>query len=203
MDRGRWQEELESAEARLGLAEGFKFVYGPWATLHSSEVAFLSLNPGRPPDCEDLRTVSDERGNSYEVQRHVTKSPLNPQFLRLARFLDLAPEAILTGVASPFRSDNWNGLTEVQREEGLAFWATPLRNARVRLVFACSKEALHLVREITEASLTKELPAAWDKVRVRRFEGIGGKVIVQLPHLSRFKLFGRPESEKAIRRLLA
>ena len=76
MDRKQWQDMLVRKERETGLTEGFKFVYGPWSTLFGPEVAFISRMPGPAPDGADLRTVSDERGNSYVVERETTKSPI-------------------------------------------------------------------------------------------------------------------------------
>ena len=206
MDRNRWQEELTSAETRLGFTEGFKFVYGPWATLDVARVAFLSLNPGKAPEGENPRTVSDERGNSYEVNRDVTRSRITPQFLKLAELLEVAPCDILTGVAAPFRSRNWESLTQDQREGALAigrrFWGEPLRNPNVRLIIASSKGAGRLACELTNASLADEVTAGWGNIKLRRYGAGGDKTVVQLPQLSRFQLLSRPESEQAIRRVL-
>ena len=206
MDRNRWQEDLRSAEKRLGFSEGFKFVYGPWATLDVARIAFISLNPGKAPEGENLRTVSDERGSSYEVDRHVTRSRITPQFLKLAELLEVAPGDILTGVAAPFRSHNWESLTQDQRDGALAigreFWREPLCNPNVRLIIASSKEAGRLACELTDASLAFEVTAGWGNVKLRRYGAVGDKTVVQLPQLSRFQLLSRPESEEAIRRVL-
>lgn len=65
MDRDGWQQLLTAEETKLQFSQGFKFLYGPWSSRAGLEVAFLSLNPGRAPPFAELRTVSDERGNSY------------------------------------------------------------------------------------------------------------------------------------------
>lgn len=81
--REDWDQELRRLESELCFNEGFKPLYCPWSTLETGRVAFLSLNPGRAPDDAEMRVVSDERGNSYEVERETTKSPLTDQFLKL------------------------------------------------------------------------------------------------------------------------
>lgn len=130
MDKDYWIKKIEKAESDLGFKDGYKFVYGPWTTLAQAEVAFLSLNPGRAPDDAEMRTISDERGNSYEVERYTTKSPITDQFLRLADFLNQKPADILAGVVVPFRSDSWAELSKHQKNESLKlgreFWAEPL-----------------------------------------------------------------------------
>lgn len=207
MDRDHWSKILADAEKELGFKDGYKFVYGPWATLDRAEVAFLSLNPaGKVPDNADMRTVSDERGNSYEVERLTTKSPITDQFLRLAQFLGHKPRDILTGVAAPFRSDGWKALTREQKLKSLAlgrrFWTIPLLRPELRLVIACSQEAAKLAADIIRAPLDLEASAGWGIIKLRRYRSADGKVIVQLPHLSRFKLLGRESSERALRSVL-
>lgn len=202
MERDSWENELRHAEAELGFGDGFKFVYGPWATLRQGEVAFISLNPGKAPDGATLRMVSDERGNSYGVERSTSRSPITDQFLRLADLLDVRPCDILTGVAAPFRSDSWGGLTNRQRREALAlgkrFWEAPLSRPELRLIVVCSKEAAQLTVEVTKASFVDEYPAGWGRQKLRRYCVQPDKKIVHLPHLSRFRLLGRDPSEGAV-----
>ena len=208
MDREYWTRELEEAEVTLGFSDGYKFVYGPWKTLGTAEVAFLSLNPGKasPRHRDIIREIADERGNTFEVEQPTTVSPMNDQFLQLAQLLDRQPSDILTGVVAPFRSDNWAGLIPRQREGSLAlgrrFWNQPLSRPSLRLVIACSGEATRLVTDITGASLDGEAEAGWGNIKLRRYFSPLGKVIVQLPHLSRFRLLGRERSERKLRAFL-
>lgn len=206
MDRDYWIKELEETGIDLGFSDGYKFVYGPWTTLDKAVVAFLSLNPGTAPDGADMCTISDERGNSYAVEREETKSPLTDQFLLLAQLLGRRPADILTGVVAPFRSDSWGNLEKRQREESLAigrrFWRGPLSRPDLRLVIACSGEAGKLVAGILGASLDSVVCAGWGNIKLRRYLSPQGEVVVQLPHLSRFRLLGRERSEPKVREFL-
>lgn len=162
MDQDDWIRELEQAEDEYSFRDGYKFVYGPWDTLDNTEVAFLSLNPGKasPRHRDIIREIADERGNTYEVEQWTTVSPINDQFLRLARLLDRDPAEILTGVVVPFRSDDWGGLTPRQREKSLdlgrRFWKEPLSSPSLRLIIASGAPAAKLVVEITGASPDSE-----------------------------------------------
>ena len=206
MSADEWMALLTKAETALGFAQGFKPLYSPWSALQSGTVAFLSLNPGRAPDRADLRMVSDERGNSYLAERLVTRSPLSAQFLQLCDLIGLAPAQVITGVAAPFRSGNWADLTPEQKqgslEIGQRFWSGPLARPALRLIFACSAEATRLAISLTGARLKDEISAAWGNICLRRYVAPDGRVVVQLPHLSRFRLLGRPASEAAIRALI-
>ncbi len=202
--RQEWFDRLAEEERRLGLRDGFKMVFSPWRLLGRAEVAFLSLNPGPPPDGADLRTVTDERGNSYEVERWTTRSAITPQFLRLAERLGRLPGEILCGVASPFRSDRWTGLTLAQRQAGLAlgreFWAAALDRPGLRLIMAVSVEAAALATEATGGSWSDSFESGWSPTSIRVGRTARGARLVHLPHLSRFKLLSRPACEAPLAR---
>ena len=87
MDKNYWQNKLSTLERDYSFHEGYKLLFSPWNTIQKANHAFISLNPGRAPDGADLRVISDERGNSYEVEEFTTKSPLTAQFLKLCSFL--------------------------------------------------------------------------------------------------------------------
>lgn len=203
MDLTGWHERLARAERDLGLRDGFKFLFCPASTMRSAKVAFLSQKPGRPPNAANLRTVSDERGNSYEVEARTTVSPITEQFLRFCRFVGVRPSDVLTGVASPFRAAAWADLSPAQQAQGLAlgreFWDKPLRSPQLRLVVAVSQEAADLVVDVMDAKPLDVLGSGWGSYSIRRFQANRGALIVHLPHLSRFKLFGRPASEAFLR----
>ena len=207
MNRQAWDSLLRRKEKELGFSEGYKFVYGPWDTLSGAEVAFPSLNPGKAPDKADKRTVSDERGNSYEMERCMTKSPTTDPFLRLAEVLGRHPADTLTGVAAPFRSDNWKGLSRSQRtaslELGRYFWRVPLNQRSLRAIVASSNQAAKLAVEVTEASRKPEtIAAGWGNTKLRHHRFGDGKFVLHLPHLSRFKLLGRKRSKQLLREAL-
>jgi hypothetical protein len=196
---------LVAAERELGFHQGFKMLFGPWATLDTADVAFLSLNPGRAPDNAEMRVVSDERGNSYYVEQEITRSPITAQFLGMAKFLGVQPGAILTGVVAPFRSNNWKSLPRLQREGALEigrqFWLKPLQRPTLRLIITCSNEAAAMACAITDAILEEEISSGWGGISIRGYRTPDGRSLVHLPHLSRFRLFGRPASEEPLRRI--
>lgn len=205
-DRMAWQALLAAEERRLSLSQGFKMLYGPWHELDQARVAFLSLKPGVAPRGADLRTVSDERGNSYEVEGRTTASPITGQFLALCDLLGVVPSDVLTGVAAPFRAAAWDDLTPAQRDTGLAlgcrFWAAPLERPELTLILAVSQEAADMVVGLTGAKLEAEVPAEWGSLRLRRYRTRDGRTVVHLPHLSRFRLLSRPSSRDAVARII-
>jgi hypothetical protein len=201
--RELWSDRLRQAEAAHGFDQGYKLLYCPWRTLEGSDLTFLSLNPGRPPNDAELRVVSDERGNSYEVERAVTQSPITEQFLRMCGFLQVEPSRVLTGVVAPFRSAGWDEMLRTQKaaalDFGRAFWEEALAvPGRQGPIVVCSDQAARLAVDILGARHEASHPAGWGNINVHRFRGRDGQTVVHLPHLSRFKLFGRAQSEAAL-----
>ena len=140
--------------------------------------------------------LSDERGNSYEVEKRETQSPLTNQFLKLCSFLGIPPNQILTGVACPFRSDQWNDFSTGQKEAGLKFgklfWSKVL-DEKIKLIITSGGIANKLITEIKDAKIETEKKACWANICLKRYSNSQNTKIVALPHLSRFKLFSRTE----------
>ena len=132
MDRNNWSKKLSKADAKYHFPDGYKLLYSPWETLKKAKIAFISLNPGKPPKNAELKVVSDERGNSYEVEKEITESEITHQFLSLCKFLETSPNEVLTGTICPFRSADWENFldgstfTDEQKRIGLSlgeeFW---------------------------------------------------------------------------------
>ena len=208
MNRRYWTKKLNEAETELGFIDGYRFVYGPWATLDKAKIAFLSLNPGRGKNLDKatMRDISNERGNTYEVEQGKIKSPIVDQFLRLAKLLGRQPADILTGVIAPFRSKDWDTLTEPQQKESLdlgrRFWMGPLSRPDLRLIIASGNLVAREVVGITEAHFDDEACAGWGYIKLRRYRLPGGKVILHLPHLSHFRLLSRELSKQKLRAFL-
>ena len=193
-----WDAKLRTAARVHGFEQGYKILYSPWATLGSPAAIFLSLNPGKPPLEAEMCIVSDERGNSYEVERETTRSPITAQFLKMCDFIGLTPSQVLTGVVAPFRSDRWASLSGLQRRAALLvgreFWSEVLPRSPAGLIITCSDEAAEMVVSITGARLDAVTPSGWGNIKLSRYLAPNGKRIVKLPHLSQFKLFSRLDS---------
>lgn len=210
IDKNHWLDRIREKSKELGFNDGFKLVYGKWETLQSASTVFLSLNPGiwTPDDFDSKEEVSDERGNSYLVEKNTTNSPITKQFLELMNLLELEPNNVLTGVVVPFRTHTWGELTPVQKKEAqriaMEFWSVPLMKPSVDRIIVCSNQARDMVVKITRAELLQSIPANWDKINLNLYRTIDGKKkIFHLPQLSRFKLLSRPASITALRNLFS
>lgn len=86
---------------------------------------------------------------------------------------------------------------------GTEMWRGVFGRAKAKRVIVFGKEIADYMTDILDASPVARLRAGWGNqtIDISRF-GADGRLIV-LPHLSRFSLFNRPESERAFREALA
>lgn len=113
----------------------------------------------------------------------------------------------MTGSVTPFRYiKKWNSLSKTQRDSAFAlgeeFWRTHLNHPRIRLIIASSMVAAQLVQRLTSTKPNGEDFAGWGRTKLRRYITHSSVPILHLPHLSRYKLFGKAACEKAIARML-
>ena len=207
MDRNNWSKKLSKADAKYHFRDGSKLLYSPWETLKKAKIAFISLNPGKPPKNAELKVVSDERGNSYEVEKEITESEITHQFLSLCKFLETPPNEVLTGTICPFRSADWENFldgsifTDEQKRIGLSlgeeFWLEALN--KINIIISVGNETTNLVVKILDAKKNLEINSGWGNVKLRRYENSQNKMIIHMPHLSRFQLFSRQNCIKPLK----
>ena len=118
MDRDTLSKQLEKVELDFDFNDGYQLLYCPWGTLGSHEIACISINPSLR-EGHRKRMLSDERGNSYQVEEHQELSPITKQILKLCRRLGKQPDQLLMGTICPFRSDSWKDLRRDVKDVGL------------------------------------------------------------------------------------
>ena len=75
----------------------------------------------------------------------------------------------------------------------------PLSRLDLRLIIASGNQVARVVVCITGAHFEDDAPAGWGAIKLRRYRLPGNKVILQLPHLSNYKLLSRELSNQALR----
>ena len=204
--RDTWERRLDEAASRENVNNGFHLLYGPWSVIGQTSLAFVSGNPGRRTADGRDRMVSDERGNSYEVEAGTTLSPITAQFLKMCGFLKCSPSQVLTGTSNPFRTNAERDLTPGQRSVGreLArrFWSDVLALGTLRRIVVSSDSARDLVVEVTKAKARDEFPSGWGNTSIRTY-GFDDGDIIHLPQLSRYKLFSRAECVDPLKKAFA
>jgi hypothetical protein len=69
-------------------------------------------------------------------------------------------------------------------------------------VICCCPEAAKIVCEILGARPDATLNSGWGDISLRRFRADDGALVVQIPHLSTFKLLSRPKCIGPLKEIL-
>lgn len=191
---------LLKLERECGFEEGFKLLYCPWERIGDARIAFISLNPGRAPNGSEMRTVDDPQGNTYYAERTSTKSPLTHQFLEMCRFIKSDPEEVLTGAFFPFRSNKWTDVSSSQIKEVLKFsrpfWKAATENCDTIIVV--SNLVANNFIDLLECTLESTVSSNWGSTNLKRYTSSAGQKIIQLPHLSSYKIFSRADCQEPL-----
>lgn len=199
MNREIIQSEYD--RGRYGL--GWRFMMSPEASYSASSMAIVALNPGGSK--AHGTDWSYEAGNAYwrESWRDQPAgcSPLQRQVQGLAALLGRSESDTFAAQFVPFRSPSWDMLPN--RSEAVAFaerlWTSLLATPGPELIVCLGKAVVGpAIANITGATFESSYLVGWGSQTADRYVAPSGVVVLVLPHLGRFKLIGRPESEQAI-----
>jgi len=194
MERDYWQKLLTTEEGARGYTDGFKLLFCPWRLIDTADTLFLSLNPGNDPSGEFMRIASDERGNSYLVQRQAKHSPIADQYRQLCEFIGKNPEEVLTGTLMPFRTPRWDKQRDAPSIEVTEpFWRNIFESGKIRQVFCMGRDVESAVVKQSKAQIDCQIPANWGNLSIRRYTTESGMKVYGLLHFSTYKMFGRAE----------
>jgi hypothetical protein len=218
--------EIEDAYERLGHNLGWRFLYSPARTLApNTPLALVGTNPGG--DRYEPPSASVEDGNAYRypVETWPGGSAHGPNRLQrqvVSFYRELAgrlpgspPERLMDDTLAvnfcPFRSPSWESLPS--RPESVAFsrqlWTKILEFVNPAAVICLGQlPATELGTVLsTRARLIDgpEIgPVGWRPAtyEMRLYASSrGSTLLVRLPHLSRFAIFGRAASQPAVDRI--
>jgi len=212
-------ERIDEAYRELGHELGWRFLTSPQSTFPpSSGILLLTLNPGGPRPRPDHDGPSVEAGSAYLVETWeppylAGRAPLQIQVQRL--FHALASEwpahgngpALLNrslgGYFVPFRSSSLASLRRKAASLDFAesLWSRILEAFSPSLVITIDHETTTRLRSVLERcdkplKDERKYPTGWGNVSA----GVAapetrGPAVLRLPHLSRYRLFGRPASQ--------
>ncbi len=196
---------------RLGHTLGWRFLTCPVAALSpKTEVVFITLNPGGDVDRPDHPKFSCEEGSPYVIEswsgHRPGRSHLQIQVRTLFERFGIAFDETLSGQLVPFRSPSWDELP--RQDESLAFgqrlWAQVIDIVQPSLVIGMGKTQLRgPLRQILGTSIDSiDVPVNWGPVTAG-LDWFAGCALITLPHLSRFGIMTRPQSESAVTELIA
>ncbi len=213
--------EIEQAYEALGHQLGWRFLYSSASTLaEGTKLMFSGINPGGAHYGYPVPSV--EEGNAYRIERwgsHGQPNGLQVQVRSLYEDLAeklhqpanvLMDETLATNFC-PFRSPSWDRLP--RRGESVVFskrlWSSIFEHISPRVIICLTGTPFDhfedvLVRKGFVRTDAVQEPVGWANVTYSwsRYELEESKVLmVRLPHLSRYKVFGRPQSQHATDRL--
>lgn len=203
LDIASLEARIEEAYRKSGNHLGWRFLYSPPSVIIDAKVAFIGLNPGgnrRPTEHAEFAMTSgsaycDEEWAGYPRG----ESPLQRQVRALFTMLRTAPADVLAGNFVPFRSPSWNTLFEPQRALPFArsLWADVFKSSRPELIVTMGTLVRDEVANILGITDLTKYPTGWGHINATRGQNTH-TTLISIPHLSRFRIIGRPKSASQI-----
>jgi len=183
---------------------GWRLLYSPRRVLSSAHVAFLGFNPGGAIVDPRHGVFSSERGSAYRknVEDWGPASKLQDQVMEVFRRLGVIPEDVLAGNLVPFRSPSEADLRDAPAAIafGRSVWADILAAAQPKTVVSMGGAANRAIADLLRVNTRKTYSIGWGDYTASRGIFSGGTWI-GLPHLSRFAIMNRPQSQAALEAL--
>ncbi len=210
--------KINDTYSALGHDQGWSFLYTPGRTLcKGAKFLFMGLNPGGTQEAIALTT---EAGNAYhpDVEKWRGDDP-SPLQLQIVAFYSLLAKKMnypdarrlmdesLAANFCPFRSRSWVDLKE--RDKSISFceelWKELLLSTQITTIVCMSlivrKHMSSLIVEAGGKLLREDSQRVeWGNVTysVSQFIIADRNItMVCLPHLSRYRIFGREKSDSA------
>jgi hypothetical protein len=208
LDTAEMSSRIERAYQESGNKLGWRFLYSPVSAIADAKIAFIGLNPGGSERSAAHADFAMTTGSAYCDETWAGhspgESPLQLQVQALFSLIGVPPAEVLAGNLVPFRSATWNSL--IGRQEALSFggklWSDVLAFSQPQLVVAMGVQVRNEMAAILGISELTALPTGWGSVRAARGEN-GRMTLIGIPHLSRFRIFGRPNSTDQIASIFA
>lgn len=197
------ENRIEQAYAKSGNSMGWRFLSCPAEAMNGARVAFVSMNPGgcRPePERDGFSMPSGKSAYRDESWGSpVGESKLQKQVLSLFERVGEDPEKVLSGHLVPFRSPDWKSLLDQRGSVrfGEELWSKILKDIQPQIVIAMGGEVIASISRILRINELERIPVNWGNITASRGTFAHGKFI-GLPHLSRFSIMNRPESQPAL-----
>ncbi len=196
---------------------GWRFLYSSRDTLKpATRIVFIGLNPGGNK-LEKTR-ASCEKGNAYhfETWKPPGHNSLQEQVcllyegiakaIRSKSPINLMDESLAANFI-PFRSGSFSKLESKRRcgELSREIWTSILEHVQPKLVITMGREVTHEIAALIGKDATVTAPikgkTGWGEITYDLRWATCGKrrtLIIGLPHLSRFRIFGRPAGEASM-----
>lgn len=215
-------KKIEAAEESLGHELSWRFLATSSRTLSpSSRIAFIALNPGGDRIPADHGKESSESGSAHlhEVWKSRLPQQVDGLFKQIASSLKASDykslmDDSLMAYYIPFRSRNYASLKRKEESRAFAFqlWSQIMQKILPELIISIDRRTFSSMHKIlttsnkVEQTGGREMPTGWGNYTASINCYVAPRrhiVLVRFPHLSRFKIFNRPESEPYTREIVA
>ncbi|MFK8032200.1 MAG: hypothetical protein AB8G18_18365 [Gammaproteobacteria bacterium] len=202
----RQSDKIERTYQELGHTLGWRFLTSPLSTIDcQTNALFLTLNPAGSEIAHAEHRESAEFGSPYVFETwagHLPgQAPLQQQIQKLYRRLDWSFNVVLSGQLVPFRSPSWAELPRKTEslEFGTGLWKDVIRYVQPRIIVAVGKGQLRnpLIQILGVPEESHDVPVGWGQVTAG-LDLYKDCRVVTLPHLSRFQIMGRSQSERGL-----
>ena len=193
------QGDIQAEYQRLGHTLGWRFLTCPEKNIGTASVALITINPGGASFQAPKWSV--EGGSAYAIESwrgcDPGKENLQRQVIRMFEIMDVKPDRVLSGYLVPFRSQDWNKLPKKSDSLrfGISLWREIFERTKVQTITAFGKATAPYLTNILGASFHASHPAGWGTQTIDEYLFGSNRRLLVLPHLSRFRLFGRLQSE--------
>ncbi|WP_292051769.1 MULTISPECIES: hypothetical protein [unclassified Brevundimonas] len=113
--------------------------------------------------------------------------------------LDVNAKDVFSANFVPFRSPAWADLHDPKG--AIAFsrnlWTEVLENSPARLFMSLGKAAGPQVAAVVGATYESSHPVGWGKHKIDVYRNDRNQIVLALPHLSRFRIFGNGRTQAA------
>ena len=194
--------DIEKSYRDCGCNLGWRLLASPVDVLDGAEVAMIDLYPGGNVEPADHPRLAPNAGSAYvsevwEDAKGPGQASLQKQVRALFEKLDVEPEKVLAGHLIPFRSPD-----KASEKEGVALgkeiWEKILRRAKPKLVIVMGTKVIKPIRGILRAGQIDPIHVNWGSITVKKAFYPNGRLVV-LPHLSRFGVITREQSQSALK----
>lgn len=192
---------------RLGYDQGWAFAMTPLSRLKTAETMIIGLNPGGEGDPKDAHYESENDNGYYTGVWTEDGSPtaVQAQVRAWHDILGLTADETFAAQFIPFRSKSFASLS--RKAEALKFaeklWTQLLGQARARRVICMGNDVFWQITRLFSARLLDPIESGWGSATIKRALSSDNRLMVGVPHPSRFRLVDGDDGSAKERRLAA
>jgi hypothetical protein len=203
--------QIDEKYLQLSHTQSWRFLTSPKSTLSKrTDAIFITLNPGGDKITHERDKESCEHGSPYLYESWKGCPPgeesLQKQIQILYRELDWEFDSVLSGQLVPFRSPSWSELPRQGEslEFGIQLWREVINCVKPNIIVAMGKSELRspLIKILGKPKASETHSVGWGNISAS-LDIFASCKLLSLPHLSRFKIMGRPQSQTCINTIVS